>query len=271
MALCKIAVTSLLMHWSYCRLARSHRYRHITRQHTKRNKLRQINLTPLTSPAVVEVIFHIVTVQLGATEDDSFVHLVFPDGTHTVLALQHLHGFWHHLWKERERKNEIRCNVRPSCVPGWHAHITRTLASSWHLTSSLWKNKGYDQHMIKEWTEWPTYYRQHFRIHSLESVFILIKFHVGSVTHVSYWHIHEIPWASCQIRKIAGAHALGMPGTFSPSPQVSDPDMHHGTCVTHVPWCMPGSLTSSFLWNRRRGKTFPAFPAHAQPAILRIW
>ena len=78
-------------------------------------------------------------------------------------------------------------------------------------------------------------------------------------------------WASCQIRKIAGAHAPGMPGTFSPSPQVSDPDMHHGTCVTHVPWCMPGSLTSSSLWNRRRGKTFPAFPAHAQPAILRIW
>ena len=79
------------------------------------------------------------------------------------------------------------------------------------------------------------------------------------------------PWASCQIRKIAGAHAPGMPGTFSPSPQVSDPDMHHGTCVSHVPWCMPGSLTSGFLWNRRRGKTFPAFPVRAQPAILRIW
>ena len=59
-----------------------------------------------------------------------------------------------------------------------------------------------------------------------------------------------------------------MPGTFSPQPRVSDPDMHHGTCVTHVPWCMPGSLTSSFLWSRWRGKTFPA---HAQPAILRIW
>ena len=61
-------------------------------------------------------------------------------------------------------------------------------------------------------------------------------------------------WASCQIRKIAYAHAPGMPGTFSPPPWVSDPDMHHGTCVTHVPWCMPGSLTSSFLWIRRRGK-----------------
>ena len=71
--------------------------------------------------------------------------------------------------------------------------------------------------------------------------------------------------------KIAGAHAPGMPGTFSPSSGTSDPDMHHGTCVTHVPWCMPGSLTSVFLWSQWRGKTFPAFPAHAQPAILRIW
>ena len=26
-------------------------------------------------------------------------------------------------------------------------------------------------------------------------------------------------------------------------PLVSDPGMHHGTCVTHVPWCMSGSPT----------------------------
>ena len=24
---------------------------------------------------------------------------------------------------------------------------------------------------------------------------------------------------------------------------VSDPSIHHGTCVTHIPWCMSGSLT----------------------------
>ena len=30
-------------------------------------------------------------------------------------------------------------------------------------------------------------------------------------------------------------------------------------------------LTSGFSWSWWRGKTFPAFPAHAQPAILRIW
>ena len=50
------------------------------------------------------------------------------------------------------------------------------------------------------------------------------------------------------------AHAPGIPGTFSTPPRISDPDMHHDTCVMHVPWCMPGSLTSSFLWSRWRGK-----------------
>ena len=33
------------------------------------------------------------------------------------------------------------------------------------------------------------------------------------------------------------------PSTSKETPPVSDPGMHHGTCVTHVPWCMSGSLT----------------------------
>ena len=45
-------------------------------------------------------------------------------------------------------------------------------------------------------------------------------------------------------------------------PLASDPGMHHGTCVT---WCMSGSLT------RGGGEMFPAYPAHVQPANLRIW
>ena len=32
--------------------------------------------------------------------------------------------------------------------------------------------------------------------------------------------------------KLRVAHALGMPGTFSSPPRFSDPDMHHGTCIT---------------------------------------
>ena len=50
------------------------------------------------------------------------------------------------------------------------------------------------------------------------------------------------------------AHAPGLLGKFSPPPLVSDSGMYHGTCVTHVPWCMPGSLTNSSIWSRWRGK-----------------
>ena len=62
-------------------------------------------------------------------------------------------------------------------------------------------------------------------------------------------------WTSCQIRKIAGCA-----GTFSPPPRASDTGMHHGTCVTHVPWCMPGSLTGGFLWSRCGGENVPGVP-----------
>ena len=46
-----------------------------------------------------------------------------------------------------------------------------------------------------------------------------------------------------------------MLGTFSPPTQVSDPDMHHGSCVTHMTWCMLGSLTSGFLWSWCQGNS----------------
>ena len=31
------------------------------------------------------------------------------------------------------------------------------------------------------------------------------------------------------------------------------------------------AITRGFLWIRRRGESFPAFPSHAQPSILHIW
>ena len=60
---------------------------------------------------------------------------------------------------------------------------------------------------------------------------------------------HNISWAYHGLLtwyvKLWVAHA---PGTFYPPPRVSDPDLHHGTRMTHVPWCMSGSLTSCFHW-----------------------
>ena len=39
---------------------------------------------------------------------------------------------------------------------------------------------------------------------------------------------------------------------FQRKPLVSEPGMHHGTCVAHVPWCMPGSLNRSGGGKRSR-------------------
>ena len=54
--------------------------------------------------------------------------------------------------------------------------------------------------------------------------------------------------------KLRVAHAPGMPGTFFPLRRVSARNMNHGTCVRHVPWCIPGSLTGGFFWSRWRGQ-----------------
>ena len=54
--------------------------------------------------------------------------------------------------------------------------------------------------------------------------------------------------------KLWVALAPGMLRKFSPPSRISDPDMHHGTYVTHVPWCMPGSLTGGFIWSQWRRK-----------------
>ena len=70
------------------------------------------------------------------------------------------------------------------------------------------------------------------------------------------WRV-MFPWVSCQIRRIAGCASTGnASATFSPPPRISDSDMHHSTCVTHVPWCMLGSLTNSLLWSRWRSPQF---------------
>ena len=69
--------------------------------------------------------------------------------------------------------------------------------------------------------------------------------------------------------KLRVAHALGISGTFPKPPQVSDPYMHHvhgARAVMHA-----AIANCRFHLKSVAGKTFPAFPAHAQPAILRIW
>ena len=67
-------------------------------------------------------------------------------------------------------------------------------------------------------------------------------------------------WASYQIRKISGCACAVNAGNVFPrhrfqrKPLVIDPDMHHGTCVKHVPWCMSGSITND------GGENVPSIP-----------
>ena len=76
-------------------------------------------------------------------------------------------------------------------------------------------------------------------------LFYRIPFFDGNPRPFSYCILHG---PLTRYAKLRVPHTPGMPGAFSPPPRVSDPDMHHGTCVT------PGSLTSGFLWSRWRGK-----------------
>ena len=73
----------------------------------------------------------------------------------------------------------------------------------------------------------PRTYTSIYRAYMCICVYIIIRICVFSWVLFSYSHL-------CQ--------------------SVSDPGMQHGTCVTHVPWCMSGSLT------RGGGENVPGIP-----------
>ena len=68
--------------------------------------------------------------------------------------------------------------------------------------------------------------------------------------------------------KLRVARASGIPWMFSlpptlkKKPLVSDPGMHHSTCVTYVSWCMSGSLTHG------GGENIPGIPGACATCIF---
>ena len=84
-------------------------------------------------------------------------------------------------------------------------------------------------------------------------------------------NVESTSWASYQICIIVGCACAGNAGNVSPRRRfqrkqlVSDPGMPHGTCVTHVSWCMSGSLT------RGGGENVPGIPGACARPILGIW
>ena len=68
------------------------------------------------------------------------------------------------------------------------------------------------------------------------------------------------PWASCQMREIAGCAWAGNAANVSPPPRVTDPGMHHSTCVPAI-----SQEAIVFSLEVEKEKTFLASPAYAQP------
>ena len=72
------------------------------------------------------------------------------------------------------------------------------------------------------------------------------------------------------------AHAPGMPGAFphhrlQRKQPVSDPGMHHGTCDTHVLWCMLGSLTRGGFRHSRRMRSPWLYVSGKRPMSLPLF
>ena len=85
------------------------------------------------------------------------------------------------------------------------------------------------------------------------------------------WRMSQTTWASYQIRKIVDCACAGNAGNIFPSTDFKwNRQLAIPACITARAWrtCRDACRDS---YSVVVGKTFPAFPAHAQPAILRIW
>ena len=81
------------------------------------------------------------------------------------------------------------------------------------------------------------------------------------------WQLFLLHGPLTKYVKLRVAYAPRMRDCFPRHQLQRKPLLATPACITarHVPWCMARSLSLG------GGKTFPAFPAHAQPAMLGIW
>ena len=92
--------------------------------------------------------------------------------------------------------------------------------------------------------------------------------YIGRTSDIKTLH----PWASYKIRKIAGCACAGNTGNVFPATDFK------GNRQLAIPACITARVWRTCLdacrdrWPAVAGKTFPAFPAHAEPAtIVCIW
>ena len=136
-----------------------------------------------------------------------------------------------------------------NCILGWRRSSRRDLMKSRGTSSALYSDVTWE-HCVSNRRELDCWIKGHFigLLWGKTTCDRWISFTKGQQRRKRF-HGPLTRYVKLQV-----AHAPGMPGTFPRTSRVSDPDMHHCTCVMHVPCCMPGSLTSGVLWSRCRGK-----------------
>ena len=80
--------------------------------------------------------------------------------------------------------------------------------------------------------------------------------------HLLWYHGPLTRYVNCGLRMRRECRERFPRHWLQRKPLVRDPDMHHGTCVTHVPWCKSGSLT------RGGGENVPGIPGACAPRTI---
>ena len=138
----------------------------------------------------------------------------------------------------------------------------------WLYTQNTWMNTVFNSEKRPRLHKYsPTYYYQLFIFHPGD----MVSWAVGlefwemsqvaqiftnlllSVVHISprrYDLMGLLPnTQNCGLRVRRDCRERFLRHRLQRKPLVSDPGMHHGTCVTHVLWCMSGSLTRDDVEN----------------------
>ena len=68
-------------------------------------------------------------------------------------------------------------------------------------------------------------------------------------SYISYTNLRLTRYGKLRVVYVPGCRKRFPCHWFKRKPPVSDPDIQHGTCVTHVPWCISGSLTRGGVEN----------------------
>ena len=121
------------------------------------------------------------------------------------------------------------------------------------ITAAEWWYLNEETHALDDFERLSVITSKHIIVLTLWKTAIMIKALITFVIKQALWSMGLLPdtW-NCGLRMRRECRERFPRHQLQRKPLVSNPGMHHGTCVTHVPWCMSGSLTCGGRGKRSR-------------------